>query len=92
MLFLSLLWLLIGLLIGELTWMARYYPSSWRRFGWLRLPVLGALIALCAGCLGVLLLGNFFSTWLALWLTIVGVMVLPRGIARLSRLLYRSTT
>ena len=79
MFFLSLLWLLIGLLIGGLAWMARCYPPSWLRFVWLRMLVLGAVVALAAGWLGVLFAGHFFATALALWVTVFCVVVLPRG-------------
>jgi hypothetical protein len=78
-LFLSLLWLLIGLVIGSLAWMVRCYPPSWQRLRWLRMLVLGALVALAAGWLGVLLTGRFFATALALWVTVLCVVVLPRG-------------
>jgi uncharacterized membrane protein YeaQ/YmgE (transglycosylase-associated protein family) len=79
MFLLSLIWLLIGLLIGGLAWMAQCSPLSWR-LGWLRMLALGAIAALCAGWLGVLLLGNFFSTIQVLWLTILCVIALPRVI------------
>lgn len=79
MLFLSLLWLLIGLVVGSLAWLARCYPQSWQRFRWLRLLALGALVALAAGWLGVLLTERFFATALALWVTILCVAILPRA-------------
>jgi uncharacterized membrane protein YeaQ/YmgE (transglycosylase-associated protein family) len=79
MLSLSLLWLLIGLFIGSLAWMAHCYPPSWQRFRWLRMLALGVVIALAAGWLGVLLTGQFFATMLSLWGTVVGVVVLPHG-------------
>jgi hypothetical protein len=79
MLSLSLLWLLIGLFISSLAWVARCYPPSWQRFRWLRMLALGAVIALVAGWLGVPLIGQFFATALSLWVTIVGVVVLPHG-------------
>jgi len=78
MLFLSLLWLAIGLLIGGLGWLAQCAPSSWSRLAWIWLPVLGAVVACGAGWLSVLLLGNLLSTMLTLWVTVLSILVLPR--------------
>ena len=78
MLFLSLLWLAMGLLIGSLGWLAQCAPVSWRRLAWLRLPILGAVVACCVGWLGALLLGNLLSTALTLWVTVLSMLVLPR--------------
>ncbi len=91
MLVLSLLWLFIGLFIGSLAWLARCYPPSWQRLRWLRMLVLGALVALASGWLGVLLTGRFFATALALWMTVLCVAVLPRSSHRLyERLHFKS--
>jgi hypothetical protein len=78
MLFLSLFWLTIGLLIGALGWLAQCVPSSWQRLAWIWLPVLGAVVACGAGWLGVLLLGNLLSTALTLWVTVLSILALPR--------------
>lgn len=80
MLFLCLLWLAIGLLIGGLGWLAQCAPSSWQRLAWLSLPVLGAVVACCVGWLSALLLGNLLSTALALWVTVLCMLVLPRAV------------
>jgi uncharacterized membrane protein YeaQ/YmgE (transglycosylase-associated protein family) len=78
MLQLSLVWLLIGALIGLLADAAQQQP----RLGWLLMMSIGAIAALCGGWLGIWFLGKFFATAMALWIAIAGVVVLPRGIRR----------
>jgi hypothetical protein len=85
MMFLSLLWLAIGLLIGVLSWLARCAPPSWQHLAWIWLPVLGAGVACGAGWLGALLLGNLLSTALALWITVLCMLVLPRVVDGIRR-------
>ncbi len=81
MLILSLFWLLIGLLIGALASAAKLRPTAWVRGGRLGLLGLGALVALLGGWLGTLLLGTLFATATAIWITVLGVVLLPRLIA-----------
>lgn len=75
MFILSLLWVLIGLVIGALANGARLRPASWGRRGWLFLPGAGALLALLGGWLGILLLGVLFATATAIMVTAAGVTV-----------------
>jgi hypothetical protein len=82
MLILSLFWLLIGILIGALANGAKLRPAAWGRRGWLRMLGLGALVALLAGWLGTFLLGTLFATPTAVWITVLGVAVLPWLITR----------
>jgi hypothetical protein len=72
---LSLLWVLLGILIGTLANGARLGPASWGRRGWLYLPGAGVLLALLGGWLSTLLLGTLFATVTAIWVTVVGVIV-----------------
>jgi hypothetical protein len=72
---LSLLWVLIGFLIGALANGARLRPASWGRRGWLYLPGAGVLLALLGGWLGTLLLGTLFATATAIWVTAAGVIL-----------------
>ena len=58
MLLLSLVWLLIGALIGLLANAAQLRPPTWTHLGWLVMMSIGAIIALCGGWLGVWLLEN----------------------------------
>jgi hypothetical protein len=88
MLFLFLLWLVIGLLIGCLGWLAQCVPSSWRSLAWVWLPVLGAVVACCVGWLGALLFGRLLSTALVLWVTVLCVLALPRCVDWIRRVLY----
>jgi hypothetical protein len=72
---LSLLWILIGFLIGALANGARLRPASWGRRGWLYLPGAGGLLALLGGWLGTLLQGTLFATATAIWVTAAGVVL-----------------
>jgi uncharacterized membrane protein YeaQ/YmgE (transglycosylase-associated protein family) len=75
---LSLSWLFLGMLIGLLAYAAKWRPTRQDRHSWLILSIVGALTALLAGWLGVLLLGKFFATPTALWVTVLAVLLLPR--------------
>jgi hypothetical protein len=79
MLILSLVWLLLGILIGALANAARLWPAawSWGRRGWLVMPAVGALAGLLGGWLGALLLGKYVATAAALWVAVLGVVVVP---------------
>ncbi len=78
MLILSLLWLLIGLLIGALANAAKLRPAAWGRSGRLGMLVLGMLVALLGGWLGTWILGSLFATATAIWIAVLGVALLPR--------------
>ena len=78
MLTLSLFWLLIGLLIGALANVAKLRPAAWVRGGRLSMLGLGALFALLGGWLGTWLLGALFATATAIWITVLGMALLPR--------------
>ncbi len=81
MLVLSLIWLVIGLLIGLLACGARLRPMLWGRRGWLVMLAIGMASALLGGWLGVWLFGPQFATMTALWIGVVGV-YLPWLLAR----------
>ncbi len=72
---LSLLWILIGLLIGALANGIRLRKDSWGRRGWLYLPAAGALLAVLGGWLGSLLMGVLFATAMAILVAAGGVTV-----------------
>jgi uncharacterized membrane protein YeaQ/YmgE (transglycosylase-associated protein family) len=78
MLILSLLWVVLGLLIGALANAAKLRPATWDRGGRLGMLGLGALIALLGGWLGTWLLGSLFATATAIWIAVLGVALLPR--------------
>ena len=78
MVILSLLWLLIGILIGILASAAQLQPTSWAHQGWLVMLGIAALAALLGGWLGVLLLGKYFATATALWIAVLSVILVPR--------------
>ena len=73
MLVLSLIWLIIGLLLGGLACGARLRPVSWGRRGWPVMLGIGVASALLGGGLGVWLFGPQFATVTALWVGVVGV-------------------
>ncbi len=75
MFMLSLLWILIGFLIGALANAVRRRPAAWGRRGWLYLPAAGALLALLGGWIGALLLGALFATATAIAVAAAGVTV-----------------
>jgi hypothetical protein len=84
MFLLSLLWIGIGILIGLLANGAKLPRANWGRYGWLLMLGLGGLLALLTGWLGTPMLGKFFATPVAIWLTVLGVVLIPRF--RFSRL------
>ena len=89
MLILSLLWLVLGLLIGLLANAARLRPAAWVRGGHLRMLGLGALVALLGGWLGTLVFGALFATATAVWVGVLGVALVPRVIVWGSAILHR---
>jgi hypothetical protein len=79
MLILSFFWLLVGVLIGILANAAKLRPA-WVRGGRVGMLGLGALVALLGGWVGTLLLGTLFATATAIWITVLGVALLPRSL------------
>jgi uncharacterized membrane protein YeaQ/YmgE (transglycosylase-associated protein family) len=77
-LILSLIWIVLGLLIGALANVAKLRPATWGRCGWLAMLGLGALAALLGGWLGTWVFGSLFATATALWIAVLGVALLPR--------------
>ncbi len=84
---LSLLWIGMGVLVGLLACAARLGPGKLPQYTNHKLlslhsvpvPVIAMLcgggMALAGGWLGVLLVGQFLATWMALWISIVAVVV-----------------
>ena len=77
MLTLSLFWFLLGSIVGLLANAARLRPASWQHLGWVRMAGVGAIMALAGGWLGVLLLGRYFASSMALWIAVAGSALLP---------------
>lgn len=75
-LILSFLWLLVGALIGVLANAAKLRPA-WVRGGRVGMLGLGALLALLGGLVGTLLFGTLFATATAIWISVLGVALLP---------------
>lgn len=86
MLFLSLLWILIGLLLGGLANGARLRPASWGKQGWRVMLLMGVITALVVGWLATWLVGIQFSTVTVLWVTVlvlwIGSRIPFRGMLR----------
>ena len=76
MFILSVLWVLMGFLIGALANGAKLRPASWGQRGWLYLPGAGVLLALLGGWMGTLLQGTLFTTATAIWVTVAGVILI----------------
>jgi hypothetical protein len=78
MIFLSVLWPVLGLVIGALAVAAR--PGTTTRSGlynWRILLLIGALAGLAGGWLGTLLLGRFFGTATSAWVAVLAVILIP---------------
>lgn len=73
MLVLSLIWLVIGLLLGLLACGAKLRPVLWGARGWLVMLATGIASALLGGWLGAWLFGPQFATMAALWIGVLGV-------------------
>ncbi|HKV56822.1 MAG TPA: hypothetical protein VJO32_01015 [Ktedonobacteraceae bacterium] len=82
MLLLSLIWLVIGLLLGALACGAKLRPASWGKRGWLLMLCIGMLSALSGGWLGAWLFGSQYATLTALWVGVLGVCIIPRVFIR----------
>ncbi len=85
MVILSLFWVIMGILIGSLANAAKLRPASWGRYGWLYIPGVGALAALLGGWLGVLLLERDVATAMALWVAVLGVVLVSLLEARIRK-------
>jgi hypothetical protein len=85
MVFLSILWLVLGLVIGALAVAARLGPRHSGPYNWRILCLVGALTSLAGGWLGTLLLGHFFGTATSAWVAVLAVVVIPWGAGRAGR-------
>ena len=77
MLALSLLWLVLGGLIGSLAWAGHVRLAHLQRRGWAALLAIGLVAALVGGWLGTLVYGRFFGTATAVWLAVLAVVSIP---------------
>jgi hypothetical protein len=77
MLALSLVWLILGVLIGSLALGGRLRLASVQRYGWAILLLIGALAGLAGGWLGTLVYGRFFGTATAAWVAVLAVVLIP---------------
>jgi len=83
MLALSLLWIVIGLLIGALAVAGQVIPVKRRSFAWPLLLAIGVPSALLGGWLGTIVYGRFFGTATAVWVATLAVIILPWTLNRL---------
>jgi hypothetical protein len=77
MLALSLVWVLLGLLIGSLALGGRQRLAPLEHHGWAVLLLLGALAGLAGGWLGTLIYGRFFGTATSAWVAVLAVVLVP---------------
>ena len=90
MFILILMWLMIGMLVGLLATASKLHPSSWSSRGWLYMAGIGAVTAFCGGLLGTFIVGRYFATAMALWIAVMGVVLLPRVIGLRRRSLLKT--
>jgi hypothetical protein len=77
MVLLSLIWLLLGVLIGLLAIAAKLWPTARKTLRWIGLPGIGAITACAGGWLGLLMLGKFLASGMAIWIAVLCVMLIP---------------
>jgi hypothetical protein len=77
MLFLSILWLVLGLVIGSIAVAARLGPTRSGLYDWRILLLIGSLAGLAGGWLGTLLLGRFFGTATSAWVAVLAAVLVP---------------
>jgi hypothetical protein len=77
MLALSLIWILLGLLIGSLALGGRLRLDINVRHSWALLLLIGAVAALAGGWLGTLVFGRFFGTAASAWVAVLAVVLIP---------------
>jgi hypothetical protein len=77
---LSILWVLLGLLVGAFGIAARRGPGRSHQAGpynWRIILLIGTLAGLAGGWLGTLLFGRFFGTATSAWIATLAVVVIP---------------
>jgi hypothetical protein len=77
---LSLVWFLVGAVVGALANGAHLRPEAWGRRGWLWMLGIGAAAGLAGGWLGALIYGRYFGLAMALWVAVL-VVAGPRALA-----------
>jgi hypothetical protein len=85
MLVLSLVWLLLGIIIGLLGIAAKLWPTPWGKRAWLILPAIGIVAVLASGWLGTLLLGKLLASAVALWVCVLCVALVPLIMGRFQK-------
>lgn len=78
MLALSLLWLITGIITGAQANAAKLQSATWKRWGYLIMPGIGAIAALIGGWCGLLFVGQYLATGCALWVGVLGMVVVSR--------------
>ena len=84
MLALSLLWLVLGGLVGSLALAASVRLARPKHYGWAILVLVGAVAGLVGGWLGTLIYGRFFGTATAAWVAVLAVVLIPWTLNRRS--------
>ena len=81
---LSILWVVLGLVIGSLAVAARLVPARSRPYNWRLLLLIGGLAGLAGGWIGALLFGRFFGTATSAWIAVLAVVIIPWAAGRRS--------
>lgn len=79
---LSILWVLLGLVIGLLAVAARRDCKRSGSTNWRILLLIGILAGLAGGWLGTLLFGRFFGSATSAWVAVLAVVVIPWAVGR----------
>jgi hypothetical protein len=82
MFLLSILWVVLGLVIGSLAVAARLGATRSGPYNWRLLLLIGALAGLAGGWIGTLLFGRFFGTATSAWIAVLAVALIPWVAAR----------
>ncbi|MGH2508703.1 MAG: hypothetical protein ACRDHZ_15060 [Ktedonobacteraceae bacterium] len=69
---LTIIWAVLGSIIGALALAAHLKPTNWGRSGWCWMLALGLGSALLGGLIGLWLFGRLFSTAMGLWIAVLG--------------------
>lgn len=80
MLQLSVVWVMVGLIVGALANGARLRPAAWGRRGWAWMLGLSAAAGLVGGWLGALVYGRYFGVAMALWVAVLVVAAGPHAL------------
>ena len=75
---LSLMWIMSGVGIGLLSGISEICSVEWGHLKFLYICGIGVVGALAGGWLGTFIVGRYFATGMALWIAVVGCVMVPK--------------